>query len=393
MQEVVFFYETPIDVFTTLFLVIFGLFLMEVLRKQFEVSFQKAFFLFLWHLFFLGCYICFSYIDLNDSTQYYYKGLGENITLSLGTDCVEFLTLVLYKAFSFSYTNMSLFYNFFGYIGLLAFYASLRQLVQHKSIVYKRLAFLVVLLPGVSFWSVAIGKDSIALMSIGLALWSVLNLKKRFWLMIFAIGVMFLIRPHIGGIMIGSLLLLYLFDKNRRLSTKVFLSMIFIVVTLVSSVLVLDKLRLDISSVDSIVSYIEKRQSYNQDGGGGIDISTMTLPEQLFTYIFRPLPYEAHSLFALGASIENLFLLGLFLFFVKRYFTHRINPLFDKNLIFIYSFVIITSIALAMTTANLGIAVRQKWMFMPFLIYIWFLYIAGVRKVEKSLDKEMICEK
>ncbi|MDX4059286.1 hypothetical protein Q6A89_02025 [Aliarcobacter skirrowii] len=384
MQEIVFFYETPIDVFTTLFLVIFGLFLMEVLRKKLEVSFQKAFFLFLWHLFFLGCYICFSYIDLNDSTQYYYKGLGENVTLSLGTDCVEFLTWVLYKVFSFSYTNMSLLYSFFGYIGLLAFYASLRQIVLHKPMVYKRLAFLVVILPGVSFWSVAIGKDSIAFMSIGLALWSVLNFKKRFWLMMFAIGVMFLIRPHVGGIMIGSLLLLYLFDKNRRVSTKLFLGTVFVFITLFSSIFVLDKLRLDISSIDSIVSYIEKRQSYNQDGGGGIDISTMTLPEQLFTYIFRPLPYEAHSLFALAASIENLFLLGLFLFFIKRYFTHRINPMYNKNLIFVYSFVIITSITLAMTTANLGIAVRQKWMFMPFLIYIWFLYIMGNEKLHKK---------
>lgn len=374
MQEVVFFYDTPIDVFTTLFLVIFGLFLMEMLRKYFKITFRKAMFLFLWHLSFSFIYVSFSYFDSNDSTRYYYKAINDNIGYSLGTDMIEVLTWSIYKTLSLTYLNMSTLYSFFGFIGLLAFYASLRQLVDGKPIVYKRLVFFLVLLPGVSFWSVSIGKDSIALMSIGLALWSVLNLKKRFWLMIFAIGVMFLIRPHIGGIMIGSLLLLYLFDKNRRLSTKVFLSMIFIVVTLVSSVLVLDKLRLDISSVDSIVSYIEKRQSYNQDGGGGFDISTMTLPEQLFTYIFRPLPYEAHSLFALAASFENLFLLGLFLFFVKRYFTHRINPSFDKNLIFIYSFVIITSIALAMTTANLGIAVRQKWMFMPFLIYLVFIY-------------------
>ncbi|MDK2062603.1 hypothetical protein ACOTVP_05680 [Aliarcobacter butzleri] len=288
MQEIVFFYETTIDVFSSLFLIIFGLFLIKTLRKQFEISFRKAFFLFFYHLIFLVIYVLFSYLNPSDSNTNYYKAISENIDYSLGTNVIEVLT----------------------------------------------------------------------------------------W-----------------GVMIGSLLLLYLFDKNKLLSTKVFLSTVLIVVTSISSIFVLDKLQLDISSVDSVVNYIEKRHSYNQDGGGGIDISTMTLLEQLFTYVFRPLPFEAHSLFDLAASIENLFLLGLFLFFVKPYFNHCINPLFDKNLIFIYSFVIITSIYLAMTTANLGISVRQKWMFMLFLIYILFLYIAGERKVEKSLYKEMICEK
>lgn len=387
-------FDTPLQVIVALLVWIIGFLLIQIMYKFFRITFKKASFLYVWHTLFIFFYVMYSLYFPADSGGYYKEAvLNDDIQLYLGTSLVEYFTQVIYKIGIDSYFGIFIVYSFFGYVGILSFYASLRQLVQHKSIVYRQLAFLVVLLPGVSFWSVAIGKDSIAFMSIGLALWSVLNLKKRFWLMMFAIGVMFLIRPHVGGIMIGSLLLLYLFDKNRRVSTKLFFGTIFMLITLVCSILVLDKLRLDISSVDSVVNYIEKRQSYNQDGGGGIDISTMTLPEQLFTYIFRPLPYEAHSLFALAASFENLFLLGLFLFFVKRYFTHRINPIYNKNLIFVYSFVIITSIALAMTTANLGIAVRQKWMFMPFLIYIWFLYIAGVRKVEKSLYKEMICEK
>ncbi len=279
MQEIVFFYGTPIDVFSSLFLIIFGLFLIKTLRKQFEISFHKAFFLFFYHLIFLVIYVLFSYLKPSDSNTYYYKAISENIGYSLGTNVIEVLT----------------------------------------------------------------------------------------W-----------------GVMIGSLLLLYLFDKNKLLSTKVFLSTVLIVVTSISSIFVLDKLQIEISSVDSVLNYIEKRQSYNQEGEWGIDISNMPLPEQLFTYIFRPLPYEVNSLLALVSSFENLFLLGLFLFFIKSYFTHSINSVFDRNLIFLYSFVIISSIVFAITTANLGIALRQKWMFMPFLIYIWFLYIMGNEKLHKK---------
>ena len=45
--------------------------------------------------------------------------------------------------------------------------------------------------------------------------------------------------------------------------------------------------------------------------GGAVDIASMSLPMQLFTYMFRPLPMEASSVFQLASSVDNVILLYL----------------------------------------------------------------------------------
>lgn len=90
---------------------------------------------------------------------------------------------------------------------------------------------------------------------------------------------------------------------------------------------------------------------------------------QMFTYLFRPLPFDAHSALALFTSIENTILLILFLYvlFKNKFKLHAFVEGKHKWLL-IYA--LLTCSMLAITTANLGIATRQKWMFMPILIYL-----------------------
>lgn len=118
--------------------------------------------------------------------------------------------------------------------------------------------------------------------------------------------------------------------------------------------------------------YVEKRQGYNQDGGGGIDISAMSPPMQLFTYVFRPLPFEAHSGAALAASFENIVLFMVFALGVFGFFNYRKNSIIDprENRIFMWIYCLSAWVILGVTTANLGISVRQKWMFVPMLVFL-----------------------
>jgi hypothetical protein len=110
------------------------------------------------------------------------------------------------------------------------------------------------------------------------------------------------------------------------------------------------------------------------EGGGGIDISNMSPPMQVFTYLFRPLPYEAHSVSAFIASIDNFIVLLLFLYAIRFV---RIKSDTPANHAFLWLYVIGATLILAMTTANLGISVRQKWMAMPMLLYLLFAGIAA----------------
>ena len=47
-----------------------------------------------------------------------------------------------------------------------------------------------------------------------------------------------------------------------------------------------------------------------------------------------------------------------------------------ESRIFMWSYSLISWLILAMTTANMGIALRQKWMFAPFLIFLLISIIA-----------------
>ena len=55
----------------------------------------------------------------------------------------------------------------------------------------------------------------------------------------------------------------------------------------------------------SVESYIEKRQASNLEGGSSVDISEYSFPLQFFTYMYRPLFFDAQTIIALVVSAEN----------------------------------------------------------------------------------------
>jgi hypothetical protein len=73
-------------------------------------------------------------------------------------------------------------------------------------------------------------------------------------------------------------------------------------------------------------------------------------------------------------SFENLFLI---LFLIYLFINFRISLFLKKkkniDLIVLF-YIIISTILLTQTTSNLGIAFRQKWMILSFLIYFLVKY-------------------
>ena len=134
--------------------------------------------------------------------------------------------------------------------------------------------------------------------------------------------------------------------------------------------------------------YIYKRQNYNIEGfGGGIDISSMPFILKMFTYIFRPLPFEAHNFLSFLSSIDNLLILVLFILSLFSVVASRrkIFSLNDskENRWFLLFFALGGITISSLITSNLGISARQKWMFLPILIYFMFLFM-NVKWSDKS---------
>jgi hypothetical protein len=140
------------------------------------------------------------------------------------------------------------------------------------------------------------------------------------------------------------------------------------------------------AGADELMSYVEQRQSVNTQGGSSIDIASMSLPLQLYSYLFRPLPFEASSIFALAASTDNVILLFLFIAGSLNMLRRRKPPV-EGNRAFMWCFALLAWLILSMTTANLGISVRQKWMFAPMLIVLWISVLGKTRTAVRSRSK------
>lgn len=375
--------SSPWHVISTLLVFLAGAVVAVTINKSFQTRARRSLLLYGWHTAFCVSYAIYTLSNIADAEGYYRAALGGDISFSFGSAAVELLTFFCVSVLGLSYLGSFFFYNILGFVGLIAFDASLRVATANKSRVLRLLATLIAFLPSVSFWSSAIGKDAISFMGTGLALWAALRLKRRVWLMMTAVILMLMVRPHVAGIMILALAGSQIVQRGITLSQRLMMGG----AAALAAVLMVP-LAMNYSGVGSganaeeLVSYIEQRQQENQEGGSSIDIASMNPPMQLFTYLFRPVPLEAHSLFSLASSIDNVILLLLFVAALCRAPRWPRQPL-EGDRAFMWFYSILAWVLLASTTSNMGIAVRQKWMFVPMLIFL-LLSLMGRRKPGKS---------
>jgi hypothetical protein len=363
-------FESAWDVASPVLIWALGLPIAHLIGRSFSQTQKRALFLYVWHTIWCLAYLIFSLNGGSDSVGYYeFSGLRD---FSPGTSAVSWITLFLARLLSLSYLSCFLVYNIIGTCGYLALDSILGGLVVEKSLIVKRLAALVILLPSISFWSSAIGKDAFAFTASCLALWSALHLKNRLLFALLSIGLMFLVRPHVAGIMVLAFLVDLLFKRKLPLLPRLAFLVVSIGISFFLVPFAADYSRVsEIASADDLNSFIEKRQGYNQGGSGGLDISQMPLPLQMVAYIFRPAIFDVNSPFALAAAIDNLVLLFIFGFGVWGFLRGRRPPAGSSN-VFMIVYSSVSWILFSMTTANLGIAIRQKWMFLPMFLYLAF---------------------
>lgn len=378
--------SSPFQIIGAFLVFLFGLFIIWGIRTYFKSTLTRSSLVYIWHT--LLCLVYFWYVfeKGGDAIGYFIRATlyGYNNKFGFGTAGVDYLTTLLVQGLGLSFLGCFLVFNIFGAIGLLAFDSILRQTTKDSSLRIKRLASLIIFLPSVSFWSSAVGKDSISFMATCLALWAAINFKRHIFLFMFSVLAMVLVRPHIGGIMIAAFALAFIFDKHASIFQRISIGSIAVIATGIAIPFALQYAGLGgAGNTADVQAYIEGRQGYNTEGGGGVDIRSMSLPMQMFTYLFRPLPFEANSVFALAASIDNIILLYLFII-GSRALLKKAKPSLQANRAFLWIYAFMTLIILSMTTANLGIAMRQKWMFAPMFIFLLISVIGSHSMKDKD---------
>lgn len=375
-----------LDLVVSVSVFLIGILIGGPFRKIFTIKRDRFLLIYIWHTIFCLLYAWVVVSGGGDAVMYYKTSLLDSNYFNFGTNAVVSFTSFFSNTLGFSFISTFLVYNIIGFIGLLAFDASLTTLVRHESRALQRFATLIVFLPSVSFWSAAIGKDALSFLAAGLALWAALDLRQRVWIMAPAVLLMLLVRPHMAGMLVMALALSVFTQRGFSFSHRFIAG-----AAVVASLAVLVPLSLDYAGVGQgaspaqLIEYVEYRQSFNMEGGGGIDISSMPLPLMLFTYLFRPLPFEAHSVFSFAAALDNLVLIFLFIAGGFAMFKRR-RDFGRENRVFLWSYSLIAWLILSSMSANLGISVRQKWMFAPMLIFLFLSAMIRSRKRPSSFQ-------
>jgi len=386
------FFTSALDFIQLPIILILSMWLVIATSSSLDCSLIRGMAIYLWHT--LLCLIYF-YISLDgsaDSVDYYLNSSNVDY-IEIGTGFILFIQNIFTNTFGLNYMESFLIFNLFGAIGLLFFDSVLRLTTSQSSVLIKFLATLVIFLPSLSFWTSAIGKDSVSFLAISLFLWGLTSSNTRIYVIISAIILMFPIRPHISAIMIVSII-----PMMFNLSTKyILLNIVGLLIVSLVGIQILNILLNYIGLNDGInaeilKAYIDTRQELNTSGGSSLQLYDMNFLSQLIAFMFRPLPFEIRNFMDLIISLENSFLLMIFIISLLNLNSLKIK--FRKHLSIII-YIVVTWSLLAMTTANLGIAVRQKWMILPLLIYLIFFILNGNTKIKdeaqissKSLNLE-----
>lgn len=352
------------NMLTILFLII-SLFIALIVGYKNKSDLKIVILLFSWHTAFSISYYFFTKYNVADAVTYYNKSLSEDFNFYPGSPYIYSLSSIFSKWLDASYLNVTLVYNLFGLLGLIYLYLALKKYFEKLDWYWKTILFI----PSMSFWSSGLGKDAISFFSVCIFLYSITSNKKKYIFLPLSFFFIFMVRPHIALMMIVSFILYFILKSKVHILFKITTLPIILAGIIFSSGFVQQYVGLEEASIDSVSSYVDQRQGYNQGGGSSIDLQSMSYPVQIFTYIFRPLPFDANSALALFTSIENTIFLILFIYilfktkFSIRYFVEEKN-----TWLLLYAFLACSM--LAITTANLGIATRQKWMFMPIFLYL-----------------------
>lgn len=350
----------------TVFILLLTFFISFLTGVRYKIDIFIVTLIFLWHSLFALFYFLFTLNNPADAKSYYVRSIFNDAEFYPGTKFIIYFSSFFSKNFDLSYLNVSLIFNFFGVLGLVFLYLSLKEYLKGLSWYWSFLLFI----PSMSFWSAGLGKDAISFFSVCLFLYAItVNHKKIYTLLPISFFFMFMVRPHIASMMIVSFIIYFILKSRVHILIKMLCLPIIFACVIFSFGFVQNYIGLDEASLDSVSNYVDERQGYNQGGGSSIDLKSMSYPMQIFTYVFRPLPFDAHSALALFTSIENTILLILFLYILfKNKF--RLYSFIEGKHAWLLICAFLMCSMLAITTANLGIATRQKWMFMPILLYL-----------------------
>ncbi|HEX8525608.1 hypothetical protein [Allosphingosinicella sp.] len=320
----------------------------------------------------------------SDAYLYYYDEYGFYAhPVRFGTGFVIHLTQFLKANFGGSFLDYFLVFQAMGFWGIVFLMRTFEEIYGELGARAPMLVYLMLFLPGIHFWTSAIGKDAPLFLATSLSVWSMMHLRRRALVFAAAIFIMVLIRPHIALLAMLSLALAAFMDPKARGYVKVTLLAVALAGAAVVAGTVQSAFDLDVTSAESVGEFLTRQSEVTGSMGGGTAVIGASFPVRVVSLLFRPFFIDAEGAFGLIASVENVFIMfviGTILFRMRGTLRLARNVFFLRYALF-FSMALI--ILLSLIYYNVGLGLRQKMMIMPGLL-AFFAALHAVRMARRS---------
>lgn len=262
-------------------------------------------------------WVAYQYILANHGDAEGYWFLRQDLSqaswldfLQPGTDVIKLLTFPLVKFLGFPFWSGFLIFSLLSSTGIMLLY---RMLLKHAtgSRELQMVIMLLFLLPTLHFWTAIPGKESLLFLMTVIFLKYSTNTKPFSWQGISALVGIALIRPHMAIIMLicWAIAVGFCYPMNKKRK-----SVFFICLTVaLGGILVLLKsiLRKFTGFQETVLLYYDVYIRHMRKTNAYVPLDEYGLPYKMFTFYFRPLPFEKEGWMYGVISLENTVLLGL----------------------------------------------------------------------------------
>ena len=366
---------------------IYVLFILRQFSIYIKISRKIGFFSLLMGLMhFFVTFISYNFVISGSADAKYYYWESTYITdwglsyLSNGTSFIVFLNYMLVQWFQSSFLGCFLVFSFISYLGCLKLFKIIIN-ITHKD--YSGWYFFLLLI-GVHFWTVSLGKDSLMFYAMCCLCYNIYFDKPKIHYILPLLLVGF-IRLHVLIFVLLGGGISYVFTNNKiKMQTKfafaglVFGALLFLIPFFLKEIAV--------TNISDIEGKLQNSMNANLEGGAGVDMKDSNLVVKWFSYMFRPFIFEAREPMFLVSALENLVWLYIFFIIIKGLFFDKIKT---NYILWSYIGIILAcTLPLAYTLANFGISMRQKIMIFPFFLILFFI----VKKHRKSFYENSISD-
>lgn len=361
--------------------------------RELNVALLKR--LLFYHILMTVTYFVYAQFNPSDSRTYYrrvadnFRGDSWDAFYGTSTTFVEFVAYPFIKFGNFSYEAMMVLFSFFGFIGFVYFYIFFRENIRYKhTFLGFDLLTIIFFLPNLHFWSASLGKGSLIFLGLSLYFFGISRVSKRMVAVVFGGLIVYHVRPHIMFVVLISTLLGFIFSARQ---IGLFWRLTFIIGCGVALFLVyrdvLTLVGIDEEGFLTEGLNLAHRASELSKATSGIDISQYNLPTQVFTFLYRPLFFDAPGTLGYIVSFENVFYLTITLKLLGGF--RGVYFLFSSNFLVKSAFLsfVTISIALAQIAGNLGLAMRQKSQVMILFLFVILSFMDSQKVHVSSMRK------